>query len=129
MSKTSSLSLLAKTAKARLRCNNYIQGQVITKPTNFKDYIEKSAEEKDSKQNPQKIVVNTYDELLYKRVCELLDKGLENANPVGQLIDKKVFLGLDFEAKQHYIATLSYKYKILKQRYYKEHMQRYNFGW
>ena len=128
MSKSTSLSLLAKSAKARLRCNNYIANPVITKPTNFKDYIDKANEEKDTKQKPQKIVVNTYDEMLYKKVCELLDKGAENANPVGQLIDKKVFLELDFEEKQHYIATLSFKYKMLKQRYYKEHMQKYNFG-
>ena len=129
MSKTTSLSLLAKSAKARLKCNSYIGTQQLPKPTNFKDYIERSTEDKNRKVPVQNVVVNTYDEILYKRVCEIIDKGLDKVNPINELIDKKVFSGLDFEAKQHYISTLNFKYKELKQRYYREHMARYSFGW
>jgi len=129
MSKTSNLSLLAKSAKARLRANGYIGAKVMPKPTNFKDYIEKSTEEKVQKTEPKTVVINSYDEMLYKRVCEIISKGLDKVNPVGLLIDKKVFAGLDFEAKQHYISTLNFKYKQLKQRYYREHIANYCFGW
>ena len=120
--------MLAKSAKARLRCNSYIAGQTITKPTNFKDYIEKSTEDKNRKTIVQNVVVNTYDEMLYKKVCEIIDKGLDRVNPINELMDKKVFAGLDFEAKQHYISTLNFKYKELRQRYYREHMSNYSFG-
>ena len=103
--------------------------QTMPRQTNFKDYIEKSTEDKNRKATVQSVVVNTYDEILYKRVCEIIDKGLDKVNPINELIDKKVFSGLDFEAKQHYISTLNFKYKELKQRYYREHMARYSFGW
>ena len=100
----------------------------MPKQTNFRDYIEKSTEDKNRKNPVQSVVVNTYDEILYKRVCEIIDKGLDKVNPINELIDKKIFYGLDFEAKQHYISTLNFKYKELKQRYYRERMASYSFG-
>ena len=119
MSKTSSLSILAKTAKARLKCNSYNGTHMMPKPTDFSSCVKKI----ESKPKINNIVVNSYDEMLYKKVCRIISLGLDKVNPIGELIDKKVFSGLDFEAKQHYISTLNFKYKQLKQRYYKEHME------
>ncbi len=113
-------------AKARLRCNSYTGVKTSLKPTNFKEYIDSKEEAKPAKSTT--VVINSYDEMLYKKVCDMINRGLDKVNPIGNLIDKKVFLGLDFEAKQHYITTLNFKYKELKQRYYREHMQSYNFG-
>lgn len=118
MAKTSSLSMLAKSAKARLRCNSYDGVKVLPRPTNFGEYIKKV----ETKPKTE-VTVNSYDEILYKKVCKIISLGLDKVNPIGELIDKKVFSGLDFEAKQHYISTLNFKYKELKQRYYKEHIQ------
>lgn len=118
MSRTSSLSLLAKSAKARLKCNSYDGVKALPRPTNFGEYIKKT----EVKQKKECVTISTYDEMLYKKVCHIITAGLDKVNPIGELIDKKVFSGLDFEAKQHYISTLNFKYKELKQRYYKEHL-------
>ncbi len=125
MAKTSSLSMLAKSAKARLKCNHYDGMHKSPTPTNFGSYI-RQVEEKPK--TVQSVVINSYDEMLYKKVCRIIDLGLDKVNPIGELIDKKVFSGLDFEAKQHYISTLNFKYKELKQRYYKEHTTYAVFG-
>ncbi len=126
MAKNSNLSLLAKSAKARLRCNSYDGVRPMPRPTNFGSLIRSNDNTK--AKSTQTVVVNNYDEMLYKKVCELIISGKDKVNPIAELMDKKVFYSLDFEAKQHYISTLNFKYKELKQRYYKEHSPMAVFG-
>lgn len=64
--------------------------------------------------------VNNSDELLYKKVCEILDKDEDIINPVNSLIDKEKYEQMDFAARQRYLFMLMSKYSELKERYYKE---------
>ena len=60
------------------------------------------------------------DEKMYKKVCDILDSSEVALNPIGQLIDRDIYDGLDSTAKQRYILELSDKFRELKERYYKE---------
>lgn len=120
MSKTNSnLYSLAKLAKKRLRENSYKDNKILLTKSPAPIIIKQPIK------TPSITVINNRDEMLYQKVCELLSRG-NTLNPVGQLIDQKVFNSLDVEAKQKYIYNLTEKYKELKLRYYKEHP--YNFA-
>lgn len=120
MSKSNSnLYSLAKLAKKRLRENSYKENRILL-TTNPSPIIIKH-----ETKTTTITVINNKDELLYQKVCDLLSRG-NTLNPVGQLIDQKIFSSLDMEAKQKYIYNLTEKYKELKLRYYKEHP--YNFA-
>ena len=117
-----SLYELARNAKERLKSNNYLkQNNVVTINTaaSIQSYIQKPKQQSNTFYKPY---TNTLDDSLYKKVCDMLDSGEEVLNPVSELIDRKFFNTLDFGAKQHYINTLIEKYKQLKQRYYREHL-------
>lgn len=60
------------------------------------------------------------DEKMYRKVCDILDSNEVTLNPIGQLIDRDVYDGLDAAAKQRYILELSDKFRELKERYYRE---------
>lgn len=60
------------------------------------------------------------DEKMYRKVCDILDSNEVTLNPIGQLIDREVYDGLDAAAKQRYILELSDKFRELKERYYRE---------
>lgn len=60
------------------------------------------------------------DEKMYRKVCDILDSNEVALNPIGQLIDREVYDGLDAAAKQRYILELSDKFRELKERYYRE---------
>ncbi len=60
------------------------------------------------------------DERLYKKVCDILDSSEITVNPIGQLIERDVYEGLDGAARQRYILELSQKFRELKERYYRE---------
>lgn len=64
--------------------------------------------------------VNNSDELMYKKVCEILDKNEDIINPVNSLIDHEKYDQMDFVSKQRYLLMLMSKYSELKERYYKE---------
>lgn len=60
------------------------------------------------------------DEELYIKVCKILDSEEITLNPIGQLMDRKEYEGLDEFGRQRYVLQLSEKYRELKERYYKE---------
>ena len=62
------------------------------------------------------------DEQMYKKVCEILDSDEDVVNPIGRLMDKSCYSGLDDGGKQRYILELSKKFNDLKERYYKERL-------
>lgn len=60
------------------------------------------------------------DELMYRKVCDILDSSEVTLNPIGQLIDRDVYDGLDATGKQRYVLELSEKFRELQARYYRE---------
>ena len=62
------------------------------------------------------------EELLYEKVCRILDEDSDTLSPIGQLIDKEKYQKLDECGKQKYILELSKKFRELSHRYYLEHV-------
>lgn len=60
------------------------------------------------------------DERMYKKVCDILDSNEVTTNPIGQLIERDVYDGLDASGKQRYVLELSDKFRELQERYYRE---------
>lgn len=112
---------LAKLAKERLKQNNYIKsrGNIINNASTFAEYISRQKEIV-SKTKITSQPKPSYDEELYKKVCNLIENN-NTINPVSQLIDKELFNSLDTEAKQFYIHNLTEKYKFMRSRYFREH--------
>lgn len=68
--------------------------------------------------------INAYDEhdqMLYKKICRMMEEDRIVINPINELVDKKYYDTLSLEAKQKYIFDLSDKYKEMKDRYIREH--------
>ncbi|MBD5131654.1 MAG: hypothetical protein HDT28_03560 [Clostridiales bacterium] len=70
---------------------------------------------------PNDTRLSVLDEKMYRKVCDILDSDEVATNPIGQLIDREVYEGLDAGGKQRYILELSEKFRELKARYYNEH--------
>lgn len=64
--------------------------------------------------------VSPRDERLYGIVCEMLDSNEVTINPIGRLIERDVYEGLDPSSRQRYILELSEKFRELRERYYRE---------
>ena len=64
------------------------------------------------------------DEVLYEKVCRILDADEDTMNPIGQLVDQDEFRRLDEGGRQRYILELSKKYRELKDRYYEERLSK-----
>ncbi|MDE6029642.1 MAG: hypothetical protein K2F90_04915 [Clostridiales bacterium] len=60
------------------------------------------------------------DEKMYRKVCDILDSNEITLNPIGQLIERDVYDGLDSAGKQRYVLELSEKFRELQERYYRE---------
>ena len=60
------------------------------------------------------------DEKMYRKVCDILDSSEITLNPIGQLIEREVYDGLDATGKQRYILELSEKFREMQERYYRE---------
>ena len=60
------------------------------------------------------------DEKMYRKVCDILDSSEITLNPIGQLIERDVYDGLDATGKQRYVLELSEKFRELQERYYRE---------
>ena len=60
------------------------------------------------------------EQVLYDKVCKLLEREDVVVNPIKELVDYKHYNSLSIEAKQKYIFELSEKYKYMKDRYEKE---------
>lgn len=129
MRNQSSIYSLARVAKDRLRNNNYDKTRdsyAITGISPFERYLQENKQHhKKLIREEKEVVVNSYEEDLYRKVCDMLSSGANIVNPILELMDKNLFRNLDAEAKQNYLNKLNEKYKELKQRYYKEHYLRY----
>ena len=98
--KSGALYNLAKQAKRRMK--NYSKGGIKHLPY-------------------AKLAYSDKDQLLYNKVCRMLDEDRIIINPINELIDKKYYDTLSIESKQRYILDLSDKYKEMKDRYDREH--------
>ena len=68
------------------------------------------------------------DEILYKKVCALLDEDEDIVNPLGKLVDRETYDKLDEGNRQKYILDLSKKFCEMKARYYKERAAKLNIS-
>ncbi|MBE5743644.1 MAG: hypothetical protein E7358_02890 [Clostridiales bacterium] len=64
--------------------------------------------------------VKTEDEGFYIKVKNILDTYGDVSDALGRLTDKLYYESLSYEAKQRYMLELSNKYRLAKERYYKE---------
>lgn len=64
------------------------------------------------------------DEILFQKVCKMLDENENITNPIGMLVEHSVYDNLDEQGKQRYILELSKKYRELQDRYYKERLSK-----
>lgn len=112
------LYLLAKQARKRLKKNSYKESNVLLVQNRAASFMAIPTKREPSKITS--IIINSKDEMLYQKVCQILARG-NVLNPIGELIDQKIFSSLDIESKQKYIYNLTDKYKELKVRYYREH--------
>lgn len=112
------LYLLAKQARKRLKKNSYKEANILLVQNKISSFMTIPTKKEPSKITS--ILINSKDEILYQKVCQILARG-NVLNPIGELIDQKVFSSLDTESKQKYIYNLADKYKELKIRYYREH--------
>ncbi len=64
--------------------------------------------------------VKTEDEEFYIKVKNILDVYGDVSDALGRLTDKEYYNSLSYEAKQRYMLELSNKYRLAKERYYKE---------
>lgn len=67
-----------------------------------------------------KLAYSEQDQVLYKKICKMLEEDSIIINPINELIDKKYYETLSAEGRQRYIFDLSDKYKEMKDRYFKE---------
>lgn len=99
------LKKLAMQAKKRLI------GGVETKAFYFNDF---------SKHN-FKTFNSEEDEKFYNKVCQMLTENRDIHNPIGKLIDSKIYNSLPASSKEKYFFDLVDKYGQCKARYEKEH--------
>lgn len=66
------------------------------------------------------VAASSTDERMYRKVCEILDSSEVTLNPIGQLIERDIYDGLDATGKQRYVLELSEKFRELQERYYRE---------
>lgn len=57
------------------------------------------------------------EEEMYKKVCQILDNDEEITNPIGLLIDKELYAGLDDMGRQKYVLEIAEKFRNLSARY------------
>ena len=60
------------------------------------------------------------EERLYGRVREILDRDENVTNPIGQLVEREKYEQMDEANRQRYILELSEKFRMLRERYYRE---------
>ena len=85
----------------------------------IKDYYKKKIENKIKE--TYKTNSLTEEDLMYKKVCSIMESQEVLLNPLSKLIDHNVYDKLSENAKQVYILKLSEQYVQMKQRYDSEH--------
>lgn len=87
--------------------------------TMVKEYCRRKIEERiRNKDNSNKI---SEEDILYEKVCQLMESNEVLLNPLSRLIDHKVYDEMSDNAKQVYILKLSEQYIKMKERYNNEH--------
>ena len=132
--KTTSFKELARLARRRMK-NGYWQSENKERETIICSSVARGANiERINELYAKKLERELYsvssksdlDEVLYKKVCKLLDENEYVLNPIKHLIDHDSFDSLDAIAKQNYIFKLADKYNSLKERYQEEKALRKN---
>jgi hypothetical protein len=67
--------------------------------------------------------ITQQDEKLYKRICKMLDTDGDISDPIGSLLDKDIYDGLDSRGKQRYVLELSAKFREMSERYRLDRIQ------
>ncbi|HEY8424191.1 MAG TPA: hypothetical protein VIL23_05505 [Clostridia bacterium] len=125
----SELKKLAQSAKMRLKSGYWtavkkereLARQRALEEGRTSEMIDEYYKDKHSREIKATInSVNNSDEILYKKVCEILEKDEDIINPVNCLIDKEKYEQMDFVSRQRYLLMLMSKYSELKERYYRE---------
>ena len=72
------------------------------------------------KSGATKVVEMLEDEMLYKKVRDILRSDEVISNPIGLLVDKEKMTSLDERGRSSYVLKMSQKYRELCDRYYAE---------
>lgn len=112
-----SIKELAKNAKQRLRLSKYMQ-------FNFSGHTN-DAQTQNYILNQNKKLLNSNfatdeDELLWEKVCQIMESDSDSISPISKLIDHSKYDNMDEIARQIYVLKLTDKYTELKQKYLKE---------
>lgn len=71
----------------------------------------------------------TEEDILYKKVCNIMESQEVLLNPLSLLIDHNVYDKMSESAKQVYILKLSEQYIKMKQRYNSEHRRDFDIAY
>lgn len=120
-----SLKDYAKEAKKRLKSSFWQEYKQKVEDESKRAEIDGTSKSKvvEYYQNKAKLSirgVNTENEEFYSKVKEILDTFGDVSDALGRLTDKESFNSLSYEGKQRYMLELSNKYRLAKERYYKE---------
>lgn len=115
--KTSTISKLAMLAKKRLNGAmkeklNYGTNNVVTCEKIYQNLY---------KNNYRIISLKQNDDVLYSKICRLLDENYDNPFILQNLVEYDIYNKLEDNKKMEYILRLSDKYLKLKERYDREH--------
>lgn len=110
-----SIKELARSAKQRLKLSRYMQ-------LNFKERDDAQTQNYIVNQNKKLLESNhdTEDEVLWQKVCQIMESDTDFISPISKLIDHKKYDTMDEISRQIYVLRLTDKYTELKQRYLKE---------
>ena len=107
------LRKLAQLAKKRL--NGALKENEVAKTSTYTVY------ENLYKHNYQIRVVESDDDELYSKVCEILESNFDSPYVLRELVDKEIYSSLGEEEKMRYMLKIIDKYSKLKERYIVEH--------
>ncbi len=100
----SELKKLAANAKSRLKVGYYNANDCAI--NNYLEYC--------------KLTINHEEEILYRKVAEIIESTECVINPIGRLMDKELYDGMSQSERIKYVLELSKTYIRLQSRYYKE---------
>ncbi len=118
------LKSMASIAKERLKRGTYSNAERIKAKNemNVNSYFVKNfnALKKINSKAEFKTITNEIDDAFIAKVFNILSSSHDVYNPIGMLMDKTLFLGLNETEKQCYILSLSDKYNKIKDSYFNQ---------
>lgn len=115
------LKSLANLAKQRLKQGNYTKDlakSVISK-TRASSYFYRNAMAIRRKGlTVEFVTITENDDNFEKKVFNILNSSSDNMRPIGQLIDRVYYSGLNDYEKQYYLLALCEKYNKAKEKYF-----------